>query len=54
MGSPIAAPSEVPISDPGADGTYPILGDPPGSAVAGWGPARPPAAAVAVAGSSTT
>jgi len=30
MGSPIAAPGEVPIADPGADGTYPILGDPSG------------------------
>jgi len=47
MGSPIAAPSEVPISDPGADGTYPILGD-----TSGLG--RPPAAAAVAVGSSTT
>ena len=37
MGSPIAAPSEVPISDPGADGTYPILGDPSGLGGGGLG-----------------
>ena len=37
MGSPIAAPSEVPISDPGADGTYPILGDTSGLGGGGLG-----------------
>ncbi|WP_263989534.1 PirG, partial [Mycobacterium conspicuum] len=39
MGSPIAAPSEVPIADPGVDGTYPILGDPSGLGGAGLSPA---------------
>ena len=43
MGSPIAAPSEVPITDPGADGTYPILGDPSGLGGGGLGQTGPAA-----------
>jgi len=53
IGSPIAAPGEVPITspgtglDPGADGTYPILGDP--SSLGGL-PGTSPAAAAAPSG----